>query len=66
MYPVSTCFFFCARMKQLKCETDFLTPVTAKVKSMCFISIFRLCLLDPVYRFCVHINVQSILGQALQ
>jgi hypothetical protein len=53
-------------MKQLKSETGFLTAVTAKVKNMCVISIFLLCLLDTVYRFCVHVNVQSILGQALQ
>ena len=65
MYPVSTRVVF-AWMKQLKCETDFLTSVTAKVKNICFISIFLLCLLDTVYRFCVGVNVQSTLGQALQ
>jgi len=64
MYPVSTWVVF-AWMKQLKYETDFLTSVTSKVKNMYFISIFLLCLLDIVYRFCVG-NMQSTLGQALQ
>jgi hypothetical protein len=53
-------------MKQLKYETDFSTSVTSKVKNMYFISIFLLCLLDTVYRFCVGVNIQSTLGQALQ
>lgn len=67
IYPVSTGVSF-AWMKQLKFETDFLTPVIAEVKNMCFISVFLLCLLGTVYRFCVHVcvNIQSTLGQSSQ
>jgi hypothetical protein len=61
MYSVSIRVVF-ARMKQLKYETDFLTFMTSKVKNMYFVSIFLLCLLDTVYRFCMGVNVQSTLG----